>query len=258
MAEAVEQVLFLGRLAGEQRHLLGVLPQAHEAEAEIRLVALLIEIELDQRAADQMGDPGAEGRIDQRRPNQIAGNLVGRIADHQRRGRRQGPQDHHEGDQRDDRAEQRDADAERAVDELLDVLGDALIGVVGLVALEAHAVMGAAGQPAPEIGLRQPAPPADLQPLLEIELVDRGDDEQHGEHGEHQELVEEGVPVLLLQRRVEGVVPGVEADVQPHLEQLQGDDHGQQPAPPPTVFAAEIGKGDTGKLFGRSPKLRHA
>ena len=78
--------------------------------------------------------------------------------------------------------------------------------------------MSALREPALEISLRQPAPPANLQPLLQVELIGSGDDEEHGEDGEHAELVDEHVPVLVLQRRVERVVPGVEADVQIDLE----------------------------------------
>jgi hypothetical protein len=156
-----------------------------------------------------------------------------------------------------DGTEQCDADIERRVDEELDVFRDTLVRVVSLVPSEPHAVMRAFREPTLEIGLREPPSPADLQPLLQIELIDRGDDEEHGEDGEHAELVEEHVPVLVLERRVKRVVPGVEADVQPHLEELQADDDEQEPAAPPAVIAAEIGEGDAGKLFGCGAKLLH-
>ena len=228
-----------------------------QREAEIGLVALLIEIELDQRAADEMGHPGADDGVDQRRPDEITRDVVGRRADHQRAGGRQVPQDHHEGRERDDRAEQRDADVQRRIDEHADVVGDALVGVVGLIALEPHAVMRALAEPAAEIAVGQPAPPPDLQPLLEIELIDGGDDEGGGEHAEHAELVEEGVPVLVLERVVEGVVPGVELDVQPDLEQLERDDRDQQDASRPAVVALEIGRRDMGKVSRRVAEIRH-
>ena len=61
----------------------------------------------------------------------------------------------------------------RELDELLDVLGDALVGVVGGVAQHLHAVVVGAVEPVVEILRRHPAPPADLEPLIEIELVDR-------------------------------------------------------------------------------------
>jgi hypothetical protein len=114
VGEAVTQALLLGLFAGEQRDLLGVLPEANQREAEICLVALLIEIELHQRPADEMRHPGADDGIDQRRPNEIARNLEGLRANDERGGCGQVPQDHHERHQRDDRAEQSDADVERA------------------------------------------------------------------------------------------------------------------------------------------------
>ncbi len=84
------------------------------------------------------------------------------------------------------------------VDELLDVVGDALIGVVGLIAFQPHAVMRALPEPAAEIAAGQPIAPPDLQPLLEIELIDGADDEEGGEQAEHPDLPDEGVPVLVL------------------------------------------------------------
>ncbi len=42
-----------GGLAVQQRDLLGILAHAHQAEAEIGLEALLLEVQRDQRAADQ-------------------------------------------------------------------------------------------------------------------------------------------------------------------------------------------------------------
>ena len=62
------------------------------------------------------------------------------------------------------------------LDELLDVFGDALIGVVGGIAEQLHAVMVGVVQPVAEITRRHPATPADLQPLIEIELIDLQDD----------------------------------------------------------------------------------
>ena len=103
--------------------------------------------------------------------------------------------------------EQLQADGQRQLDELLDVLGDALVRIVGGVAQQLHAVVIGAVQPMIEIARGQPAPPADLQPLIEIELIDREHDEGGRQHAEIAELVDEGVPVSILQRIVEAGVP---------------------------------------------------
>ena len=71
-SEANQQAFALGFIAAQQRDLLGVFPHPHQVEAKIRLVLLLPEIDPDQRPADQMGQDGAEHRIDQRAPDEIA------------------------------------------------------------------------------------------------------------------------------------------------------------------------------------------
>jgi hypothetical protein len=68
-AEAGEQAVGLGLLAGEQRDLLRVLPDPHQVEAEIGLVALLVEVELDQGPADQVSARRADDCVNERRPD---------------------------------------------------------------------------------------------------------------------------------------------------------------------------------------------
>ena len=45
-----------------------------DREAEVGLVALLVEVERDERLADEMGDQRADRRIGERDPDQIAWN----------------------------------------------------------------------------------------------------------------------------------------------------------------------------------------
>ena len=96
-----------------------------------------------------------------------------------------------------------------------EIVGDALVGVVGRRLVELHAVIGPVAEPVAEEPLGQPAPPADLQDPLQIELIDGDDDHRRGDHPEDRELPPEFRPVVFLQRVVEIVVPGVEADVEP-------------------------------------------
>ena len=51
-SEAIEQPVAFGALAAQQCDLLAVFTYAHEVEAEVCFVALLHEVEADQRAAD--------------------------------------------------------------------------------------------------------------------------------------------------------------------------------------------------------------
>ena len=122
---------------------------------------------------------------------------------------------------------------EGAGDQQAHILGDALVGVVGLTRHELHPVIGAVGQPGAEVALGEPAPPADLQHLVEVELVDGHDDVQAREPGEADDLVDEDRVILVLQRVVEGVVPLVQEDIDvddPEIE--RDDDEEQSPAPP--------------------------
>ena len=128
------------------------------------------------------------------------------------------------------------ADGERELDELTDVVGDALVGVIGCVALKLHAIVHRLRQPFDEISARHPAPPADLEPLVEIELIDGEQDEGGGENAEIAELVDEGVPVVLLERVVEDVVPGVEQDAETDQRQFDRDDGREQDAAGPSVL----------------------
>ncbi len=132
----------------------------------------------------------------------------------------------------------------RVVDERLEVVADALVGIVGDVAEHLHAVVIAALEPVAEELHRHPSPPADLQPQVQIKLVDPADDIERGEHAEVHQLVDEGVPVMILQGVVEAVVPLVEQHVDGDEAEL-GRDHGEEEqAPRPAVLRHEIGNGE--------------
>src|SRR5215472_14002128 len=99
-------------------------------------------------------------------------------------------------------------------------------------------------QPAAEREVGHPAAPADLKPLIEIELIDREPDREESDDGEEERQLEEVVPVLVLQRVVEAVSPGVEHHIDRDLRQLEHDDGGKQAASGQFVLGAEIGDGE--------------
>ena len=68
-------VLAFGRLAAERGDLLGILTRAHEIISEVGLETLLLKIQRDEPPADQMGKRGADHRVDERRPHQVARNV---------------------------------------------------------------------------------------------------------------------------------------------------------------------------------------
>ncbi len=177
--EALPQRVLFRILALEQRDLLGVFAQPRQREAEVGLIALPREGKLNQRASDEMRDPGADAGVDQRDPEQEAREGDRRIG--QGEVGREHPQQNREGHQRTQIRNEQDREGVdaiaflAAVDEAVDVLGDALVGVVGAAA-ERHAVMGVAVEPAADVILGQPAPPADDE--------GRGDDEFENRRGD--------------------------------------------------------------------------
>ena len=88
---ALVQLRTLGRLAAEQRDLLAVLADARHAEAEVRLVALLVVLQPDQRLADPMGDQRACQSIDYSEVDEITGNVEAHPEARHRKGARQLP-----------------------------------------------------------------------------------------------------------------------------------------------------------------------
>ena len=202
-----------------------------------------------------MDDRGAGDGIDQRRPHQIPGDRPVDSEQRERRARRQHPKDHDKRAERDHRVEETKAEVEALLDEQVDVLGDALVGIVGGVAEKLHAVMVGPVQPMAQVLLRHPAPPADLEPLVEIELIDRDHDEHRDEHAEKQQLADERIPVLVLQCIVEAGIPLVDHHVDGDDRQLDADHGGQQQPPRQAVLGAEIGRGkppDGGKRRGEA------
>jgi hypothetical protein len=86
-------------------------------------------------------------------------------------------------------------------------IGNTLVRVVGRVAKKLHAVVIGGVKPLPQISLGHPAPPADLQPKVQIILIDREHGIDCGENTKKQDGADEGLPVAVLQRVVKTIVP---------------------------------------------------
>ena len=204
-----------------------------------------------------MREPGAERRVHERDPHQITGDRP--VGPEQMQGGHRGkpPQDHDEGRERHDRAQHVDADVHRAVDEQPDVLGNALVRVVGDVAQELHAIMVGAVEPVAEIPDRHPPPPADLQPLIEIELINREHDEHRREHAEILELAHERIPIVILDRVEEPRVPLVDEHLDRHEAELDADHAREQDAPRPAVLGTKVGQSQAPDGAERGEKASH-
>ncbi len=256
--EAARQPGLFHRFAMLEGDAFGMFAHAHQMETEIGLHLLAVEIQFHQRLADPVRQAGADSGIDDGEPDHVAGNLVFRAAKRDGEIARQAPQDAEEGDQRDHGIHQAERQAERIGREQPQILGDALVRVVGIQAQHLHVVIALVAQPVAQPVFGQPLAPADLQHLLQVVAIDRDDDEGGGNGAEGEQQGLEGIEILLLQRVVEVVVPGIEPHAQAHAGQVQHDDRRQQ-ADRDRPFAAigEIGAGQKPEGAEESGKTRH-
>src|SRR5205823_11587204 len=100
MSETLVEDGALPLLSAVKGDAFGIFTQAHQAEAEIGLVALLVERQPHQRAADPACHEGAKHRIDDRREDHISRDVeVGVATQRYAERARQGPQDEEEREQ---------------------------------------------------------------------------------------------------------------------------------------------------------------
>jgi hypothetical protein len=163
----------------------------------------------------------------------------------QRRFSRQSPEDDDKGRQRYNCAQQADTEIQRCIDEQFDVVGDALIRVIGRIPLKLHAVVVRVVQPLTQIFSRHPLAPADLEPLIEVELIDRQHDAYGCQHTKDDGFPDKAVPVLLLQGVVETIAPLVEQHAVCDQCQLDRNHRSEQHPAGKFVLGAEIRHGDS-------------
>ncbi len=95
----------------------------------------------------------------------------------------------------------------------MEILGDALVGVVGPAA-QLQLIVSPLSQPGVQVSAGQPAPPADLEHLTEVKAIDRhGNGEKH-QNAEKAKLPEQLRAIESLERVVEGAIPLID----PHAD----------------------------------------
>ncbi|MNQ91403.1 hypothetical protein D3C85_1067840 [compost metagenome] len=184
-----------------------------------------------------MGQPAADPGIHQRAPEHIAGN--GHAKDF--KAARNAPENDRERHQADDVGQQPEPQGQGVAGEAVEVFTQALVGVIGVAAL-LQLIKILVLQPAREVLLGQPAPPADGQHLGQVQAVHRREDRDGGNAAEIQHQVGKGGQVLVLQGIVEVAVPAVDGHRNADIEQRQGDDHDQQQPGLAPLFAAPVGR----------------
>lgn len=169
LAEGTE---FVG-LAVVECHALGVLTETDEAETEVGFVALLVKVQPDQRTPDSIGKPSTREGVQETRPHKIARQPDGRTGNSE--SPRESPENCNERDRGHYGAHSADAEIQGTRDKLRHVLSNALVGVVSLTANELHSIVSTVDQPPAQVVVGEPAPPANLEHLVEIGLV-KGED----------------------------------------------------------------------------------
>src|SRR6516162_9208603 len=91
-------------------------------------------------------------------------------------------------------------------------------------------IVGAVTEPRAEICASQPAPPANLQHLVEVKGVDSHCDGQTGQDAKNTDLAEELATVKRLERIVERVVPFIDQDADPDVPEIERN-HCQKESP---------------------------
>ncbi|MNP12595.1 hypothetical protein D3C76_1048350 [compost metagenome] len=223
---------------------------AQQAGPKVRFAVFTLVIQRMQWLADQMCHQAADHGIGQHDPHQVAMNRE-RLAE-QAEGLhpRQVPQDHHE------RADLRQVDHQRGhqldaqPDHQVDVLGNALVGVVRL-ACQPQAVEGLIGQPGIGQAPGHRLAPAQLQPFADVV---HGHDDQHIATQIQRILADQAIQPRGVKRGqgvVEDLAPAVDQHIDLHHQQPQADHRRQhEPGQPlPTVVperAAEAVEGAQG------------
>ena len=124
--------------------------------------------------------------------------------------------------------EDADEEGQCQADELVDVLADALIGVVRVAAQDLQTVVDLPLHPACKILLRHPCTPVDRQHLTEIDGVDGNDNIDEREARELTDERPERCPVIRLQCVVEDAVPVIDPHKQIDHHKIERDDRGEQ------------------------------
>jgi hypothetical protein len=226
-----------------------VLPHPHHAETEICLPALLEEIQGYQFVPHPVGQPGAYYSVGHGHPNHIPGNLPGPAQQLEGKGSGQLPENHHEGQQRAHRLDDAYEKAQGIGDEQVHVLTDSLVRVIHIFPEHLQPVIGLILEPGINVPARQPPAPVQNQYLLEIIGVNGQNNVNKGQNGKTFQLMEDFFRLIVLQGRIEGIVPFVQQHQHKHHTQGQQQNGCQEQVGFFLFLTAPIASGQVPHLF---------
>ena len=258
----LEQAQVVGQHAGEtqvklvaldlfapvQRDGFAIFAHPDQVVAEVGLHLLLLEVQGNLWPADVVRQHTAHTAVQHGHPHHVACNFVVVASHAEAEAAAQRPQNAHKAGQCDGGIEQAHGQRYGGAGELVNVVLDALVRVVGHCAIcagescQLQLVKSMVVQPALQVLAGHPGAPAHLQQLRQVELVDRHDDAGEGQQGETAQLLPENRLVLVLQGVIEDAVPVVEQDGQVHRAQVERDDGRQQAPRLPAFFGFEVGR----------------
>ena len=221
---------------------------AQQGGAVVGFAVLAVDVEVFESAPDQMGKQRAGGRIRQRHPHQIAAHGKTVPPKREMLHARQAPQYADKcaefGDVVDKRTKQHDA----FVGKLVDVVGDALVGVVGLAG-QLQAVVFVPAEPVLLEAFGEMRAPAENQPFLQPVAANDAADNQghiaavfHNQRG-HGFAVERG------ERVIKTLVPRGDFHAHENGKQREADDRRKQQPLAPLNFATPKRAGKVEELF---------
>ena len=180
-----------------------------------------------------MRDRRSEARVQHGYPEHVARDRDHETADRQRDTAGKIPKQRGKGGERRQRVEEAQTQEHGSLDKEADVLGDPLIRVVD-PPRKTHAIEGPVGKPTSDILISQPAPPAELECLIEINAQHRDHEVEQDQYDDDDKGAVEGGSVLLLQGGEERSIRLVLQYVNAHQAEVEADDRGQeQPRRPP-------------------------
>ena len=201
-------------LALKQGDTFGVLAQAGEPRAVLRLGLALALGRRDQASSDPGHGSARQGRIDSRRDHEETWNGNGPAGDLDGHGAADGPEHHDEGRRREHRRCQSDRQLDRRLGRDPRVVGDAAFGIRVRAADEIELVAAAVAKPAIEQAMVEPGAPAPLNGHAQAEL-----------HDAHEHAARQQRQVKQRQRQNRTQLPalqGVENDAIPDVHAVGG------------------------------------
>jgi hypothetical protein len=226
MPADLAQLLYLAAIESNG---LGILANAHQAEAKIGFAFELVEVESDQDLAEhQQRHRRADQRIDDQKGHHFPGNR---------------PENATEGNELQHGTNHHQQEVQGFLGKGSDVFGHALVRVVYL-GTGIQAVIGPLAEIAAEKTPRQPPSPvqAELVAHVVIERIDR-----HGHEQDDEALLDRTPePLRVSCRQCRGKLPGqlIEQHIDAGLSQQQHHQQGQQPPRRPLFFPEPVGYRD--------------